>query len=173
MEFYICFGVQYCIQFSSTQFSLSVVSDYLWPHGLQHTRLPCLSPTPRDCSNSRPLSWWCHPAILSSVVPFSSCLQSSPASGSSPMSQLFSSGGQSIGVSSSASGLPMNIQDRFPFGSPCSPRNSQESSPTPQFKSTNSSAISFLYSPSLTPYMTTGKTTALTRLRWQSNVSAF
>ena len=116
MEFYICFGVQYCIQFSSTQFSLSVVSDYLWPHGLQHTRLPCLSPTPGDCSNSRPLSWWCHPAILSSVVPFSSCLQSSPASGSSPMSQLFSSGGQSIGVSASASVLPQNIQDWFPLG---------------------------------------------------------
>ena len=115
MEFYICFGVQYCIQFSSTQFSLSVVSDYLWPHGLQHTRLPCLSPTPGDCSNSRPLSWWCHPAILSSVVPFSSCLQSSPASGSSPMSQLFSSGGQSIGVSVSASVFPMNIQDCYPL----------------------------------------------------------
>ena len=90
------------------------MSDSLWPHGLQHARLPCPSPTPRACSNSCPLSQWCHPTISSSVVPFSSCLQSFPASGSFPMSQLFSSGGQSIGASA-ASVLPMNIQAWFPL----------------------------------------------------------
>ena len=105
-------------ELSSVQFSSihSVVSDSLWPHGLQHTRLPCPSPTPGAYSNSCPLSRWCHPTILSSVVPFPSCLQSFPASGSLPMSQFFTSGGQSIGVSASSSVLPMNIQDWFPFG---------------------------------------------------------
>ena len=98
------------------QFSHSVVSDSLQPHGLQQARLPCPSPTPVACSNSHPLSRWCHPTILSSVVPFSSCLQSFPASGSFPMSQFFASGGQSIGASASASVLPMNIQDSFPLG---------------------------------------------------------
>jgi len=98
---------------SSFQFSRSVVSNSLWPHGLQHARLPCLSPTPRAYSNSRPSNQWCHLTISSSVVPFSSCLQSFPASGSFPMSQLFISGGQSIGASASASVLPMNIQDWF------------------------------------------------------------
>ena len=98
------------------QFSLSVMSDSLPPHGLQHARLPCPSPTPRDCSNSCPLSQWWHPTISSSVVLFSSFLQSFPASGSFPMSQFFASGGQSIGVSASASVLPMNIQDWFPLG---------------------------------------------------------
>ena len=100
----------------SHQFSCSVISDYLWPHGLQHARLPCPSPIPKAYSNSCPLSQWCHPTILSSVIPFSSCLQSFPASGSFPMSQLFASGGQSIGVSALASVLPMNIQDWFPLG---------------------------------------------------------
>ena len=98
------------------QFSCSVLSDYLWPHGLQHTRLPCPSPTPGACSNSCPSSQWCHPTISLSVIPFSSCLQSFPASGSFQMSQLFTSGGQTIGVSASASVLPMNIQDWFPVG---------------------------------------------------------
>ena len=98
------------------QFSHSVVSDSLWPHGLQHTRPPCPSATPRTYPNSCPLSRWCHPTISSSVVPFSSCPQSLPASGSFQMSQLFASGGQSIGVSASASVLPMNIQDWFPLG---------------------------------------------------------
>ena len=93
------------------QFSCSVVSDSLWPHESQHDRPPCPSPTPGACSNSRPSSWWCHPAISSSVIPFSSCPQSLPASGSFQMSQLFPSGGQSIGVSASASVLPMNTQD--------------------------------------------------------------
>ena len=97
------------------QFSCSVVSNSLWPHGLQHARLPCPSPTPGACSNSCPSSQWCHPTILSSVVPFS-CLQSFPASGSCQMSQFFVSGGQSIGVSVLASVLPMNFQDWFPLG---------------------------------------------------------
>ena len=91
------------------------MSDSLWPHGLQHTRLPCPSPTPGAYINSCPLSWWCHPTISSSVVPFSSRLQSFPASGSFPMSQFFTSVGQSIGVSASASVLPMIIQDWFPL----------------------------------------------------------
>ena len=99
---------------SSVQFSRSVVSDSLRPHGLQHTRPPCPSPTPRVYSNSCPLRWWCHPTILSSVIPFSSRLQSFPASGSFQM--FFTSGGQSIGVSALASVLPMNIQDWFPLG---------------------------------------------------------
>ena len=86
------------------------------PHGLQHARLPCPSPTPGACSNSCPSTWGCHPTISSSVVPFSSCLQSFPASASFPMSQFFTSGGQSIGASASASVLLMNIQDRFPLG---------------------------------------------------------
>ena len=98
------------------QFSRSVMSDSLRPHGLQHTRPPCPSPTPRVYPNSCPLSRWCHPTISSSVVPFSSCLQSFPALGSFPMSQLFASGGQNIGVSSSASVLPKNIQDWSPLG---------------------------------------------------------
>ena len=101
---------------SSVQFSHSVVSDYLWPHVLQNTGPPCPSPTPGVYSNSCPLSWWCHPTISSSVVPFSSCLQSFPASGSFPMRQLFAWGGQSTGASASESVLPMNIQDRSPLG---------------------------------------------------------
>ena len=95
----------------SVQFSLSVVSDSLQPHGLQLARLPCPSPTPGGYSNSCPLHRWCHPTISSSIVPFSFCLQSFPASGSFPMSWFFASGGQSIGVLASASVLPMNIQD--------------------------------------------------------------
>ena len=100
--------------FEDTQFSRSVVSNSLRPHGLQHTSPPCPSPTPGVYSNSCPLSWWCHPTISSSVVPFSH-LQSFPASGSFQMSQFFESGGQSIGVSASASVLPRNIQDWFPL----------------------------------------------------------
>ena len=98
------------------QFSCSVLSDSLPPHGLQHARLPCPSQIPGACANSCPLSRWCHPTISSSFVPFSSHLQSCPASGSFPMNQFFVSGGQSIGVSASASVLPMNIQDWFPLG---------------------------------------------------------
>ena len=100
---------------SSVQFSRSVMFGSLQPHGLQHTRLPCSSPAPRPCSNSCPLSWWCHPTILSSVVPFSYCLQSFPASECFPVSRFFASGGQSIGVSALASVLPINIQDWFPL----------------------------------------------------------
>ena len=103
-----------CTDFS--QFSCSVMSDSLWPHGLQHATPPCPSPTPGIYSNSCPSSWWCHPIISSSVVPFSSCPQSFPASGSFQMSQLFTSGDQSVGVSASTSVLPMNIQDWFPLG---------------------------------------------------------
>ena len=103
------------VQFSSVQFSHSFMSDSLRSHGLQHSRSPCPSPTPRIYSNSCPLSWWCHPTISLSVIPCSH-LQSFPASGSFQMSQFFSSHGQSIGVSASASVLPMNIQYRFPLG---------------------------------------------------------
>ena len=95
------------------QFSHSVVSSSLWP---QHARLPCPSPTPRACSNSCPSSWWCHPAISSSVIPVSSCLQSVPASASFPMRQFFASGGWSFGASAWASVLPTNIQNGFPLG---------------------------------------------------------
>ena len=143
-----------CSDSPSVQFSPSVMCDTLWRHGLQHARLPCPSPTPRAYWNSCPLSQWCHPTISSSVIPFFSCLQSFPASGSFQMSPLFASGGQSIGVSASTSVLPINTQDWYPLGwagwSPCSPRDSQESSPTPQFKSINSSLLSFLYGPTLT-----------------------
>ena len=122
--------------------------------------------------NPYPLSWWCHPTISFSVVPFSSHLQSFPPSGSFQMSQLFASGGQSIGVSASASALPMNIQDWFPLGlswpvwSPYSPRDSQESSPTPKFESINSSVLSLLYGPNLTSVHDIGKTIALTISVW-------
>ena len=101
---------------SSVQLSHSVMSKSLRPHGLQHTRPPCLSPTPGVYSNSYPLSWWCHPTISSSVIPFSSRLQSFPASGCFPVSQLFTSGGHSIEVSASTVVLTMNIQDWFPLG---------------------------------------------------------
>ena len=101
---------------SKTLFSCSIMFNCLQPHGLQNTRLPCPSPSSRACSNSCPSSQWCHPTISSSVVPLSSCLQSFPASGSFLMSWLFTSDGQIIGVSASASVLPMNIQDWFPLG---------------------------------------------------------
>ena len=104
------------LQFSSVQFSHSIVSDSLWPHELQHARPPCPSPTPGVHSDSRPSSLWCHPAISSSVVPFSSWPQSPPASESFPMSQLFAWGGQSTGVSASTSVLPKNTQDWSPLG---------------------------------------------------------
>ena len=133
----------------SVQFSHSVVSNTLRPHGLQHARSPCLSPNPRVYASSWPLSQWCHPTISPSVVPFSSHLQSFPASGSFQMSQFFPSGGQNIGVSLSASVLPMNIQDWFPLGwadwISLQSKDSQESSPTPHFKGINSSVLSFLY----------------------------
>ena len=108
-------GKKHSSEFISVQFSRSVVSNSLQPHGLQHARVPCPSPTPRACSNSCPSSQWCHQTISSSVVPFS-CPQSFPASGSFPVSQLSISGGQSIGVSASASVLPVNTKDSSPLG---------------------------------------------------------
>ena len=138
----------------SVQFSRSVVSDSLRPHEPQHARPPCPSPTPGAYPNQCPLSRWCHPTISSSVSPFSSCFQTFPASGSFQISQLFTWGGQSAGVSALASFLPKNTQTDLLqnglVGSPCSPRDSQESSPTPQFKSINSLIFSFLHSPILT-----------------------
>ena len=104
------------VQFSSVQFSCSVVSDSLWSNGLQQARPPCPSPIPEACSNFCPLSQWSHPTISSSVVPFSSCLHSFPTSGSFQMSQLFAPGGQTVVVSVSASVFPMNTQDWSPLG---------------------------------------------------------
>ena len=106
---------RFTILSKSIQFSCSVVSDTSQPHGLQHARPPCQLPTPRVYSNSCPLSQWCHPTISSSVIPFSSCLQSFPTSGTFPTGKIFTLGGQSIRVSASASILPMNIQDWFPL----------------------------------------------------------
>ena len=133
---------------SSVHFSLSVMSDSLWSHGLQHARLLCPSPAPKACSNSCPSSWWCHPTVSSSVIPFSSHLQSFPASGSFPMNQFFASGGQSIGASASTSVLPMNIQDWLHLGltgwiSLQSKGLSRVFSNT-QFKSINFSVLRFL-----------------------------
>ena len=114
---YVCTSWEaYSCSPSISQFSRSVMSDSLRPHGLQHSRPPCPSPTPRVYSDSRPLNRWCHPTISSSVIPFSSHLQSFPESGSFLMSQFFASGGQNIGVSASTSVLPRNIQDWFPLG---------------------------------------------------------
>ena len=125
----------------------------LWPHGLQHARLPCPSPSPGTFSNSCPLRQWCCPTLSSSVVSFFH-LQSFPASGYFPMNQLFTSGAPSIGVSASASVFPMNIQDWFPLGltglNSLWPKGSQESSPTPHFKSINYLVLSLLYGPAIT-----------------------
>ena len=134
----------------------SVMANSLQPHGLQHARLPSLFIiNSRSCANSCPLTQWCHPTISSSVVPFSSYLQSFPASGSFLMSQFFTSGSQSIGISASVSVLQwifrVDFLQDWLVWSPCSPKDSQESSPTPQFKGISSSAFSFLYSPTLTP----------------------
>ena len=138
----------------SVKFSRSVVSNSLCPHESQHTRPPCPSPTPGVYSNSCPSSQWCHPAISSSVVPFSSCPQSLPASGSFPMSQLFAWGGQSIEVSALASGLPMNTQDWSPLGwtgwTSLQSKGLSRVFSTPQFKNINSLALSLLHSPTLT-----------------------
>ena len=164
---------------SSVQFSCSDVSDSLRPHESQHTRPPCPSPTPGIHPNSYPASQWCHPAISSSIVLFSSCPESLPKSGSFPMSQLFAWGGQNIGVSASASLLQWtsktDLLQNGLVGSSSSPRNSKESSATPQFKSINSSALSFLHSPTLTSIHDHWKNHSLdlTDLCWQSNVSAF
>ena len=132
-------------------FSCSGMFDSMQPHGLQHTRLPCPSLSLRIGSNSCPLSWWCHPTISASVIPFSPCPQSFPASGCFPMSRLFASGGQGIEASSSV--LPMHIQGWFPLGLTdliSLPSNSQESSLAPQFKNISSSVLSLLFGPTLT-----------------------
>ena len=140
--------------------------DSLQLHRLQHARLPCPSPTPRACWNSCPLSRWCHPTISSSVVPFSSCFQSFPASGSFQMSQLFTSGGQNIGVSASASVLPVNTQDWFPLGwtgwiSLQSKGLSRVFSSNQSLKTSILQCSVFFMVQHLHPYMTTGKTMAL------------
>ena len=151
-----------------------VVSNSLQPHGLQHARLLCPSLSPQVCSNSCPLSQWCHPTISSSVIPFSSHLQPFPASGSFPMSQLLTSGGQSIGVSASTSVLPMNIQGWFPLG-----RTGWISSVQGTLKSLlqhHSSKASILRHSAFFmvqlshPYMTTGKTIAWTEWTFVSKV---
>ena len=152
----------------SVQFSHSVVSDSLRPHGLQHTRLSCPSPTPRACLNSCPFSQWCHPTISSSVIPFSSHLQSFPESGSFPKSRLFASSGQSIGVSASASVLPMNIQGWFPLGWTgwISLQSTGLSKSLFQHHSSKASILqcsAFFIVQFSHPYMTTRKTIALTR----------
>ena len=145
--------VQHVPGISSVQFSRSVMSDSLQPHESQCARPPCPSPTPGVHLNSRHSSWWCHPAILSSVVPFSSCPQSLSASESFTTSQLLAWGSQSIGVSALASFLPKKFQgwsSEWTGWISLQPKDSQESSPTPQFKSINSSALSLLHSPTLT-----------------------
>ena len=150
----------------SFQFYSSVVSDSLRPHGLQHARLPCPSPIPRAYSDSCPSIRWCHPTISSSVIPFSSGFQSFPASGSFPMSQFFTSGGQSIEVSVSASVLPMNIQDWFPFGltswiSLQSKGLSRIFSNSTVQKASILPRLAFFIVQLSHPYTTTGKTIAL------------
>ena len=164
---------------ASVQFSRSVMSNSLQPHGLQRARPPCPSPTPGVYSNSCSLSQWCHPTISSSIVPFSSRFQSFLASGSFPMSQLFASGGQSIRVSASTSVLPMNIHNWFPLGwTGWISLQSKTLKSLLQYHSSKASILqhsAFFIVQHSHPYMTTGKTVALTRQRffWQSNVSAF
>ena len=147
--------------FSSAQFSCLDMSDSLQPHGLQYTRLPCPSPTPRACSNSCSLSQWCHPTISSSVTPFSFCLQYLAASGSFPVSQFFKSGGQNIGASGSTSVLPISIQDWFDLFAV------QWTLKSPlQHQSSKTSILhcsDFFIVQLSHPYMTTGKTITLTR----------
>ena len=168
--------INYSVQFSSVQ-SLSCV--FLRPHESQHARPPCPSPIPRVYSNSCPSSQWCHPAISSSVIPFSSCLQSLPASGSFPMSQLFAWGGQNTGVSASVSVLPMNTQDCAPLGrTGCISLQSKGLSRV--FSNTivqkhQFSVLSFLHSSTPTSIPDHWKSNSLDQmdLCWQSNVSAF
>ena len=156
-------------------FSRSVVSDSLRHHGLQHARLPCPSLSPRACSNSCPLSWWCHPTISSSVVLFSSCFQSFPESGCFQMSQLFTSGGQSTGASASASVLLMNIEDWFLLGWTGWISLQSRGLSKSLFQHHSSKASILLHSVFFIvqlshPYMTTGKTIALTIRTFVGNV---
>ena len=148
------------------------MSDSLWPHGLQHARLPCPSPTPGAYLNSCPSSQWCHPTISSSVVPFSACIQSFPASGSFPISHFFTSGGQSIGVSASTSVLPMNIQS---FRMDWLDLLAVQETPKSLLQHHSLKASMFWHSAFFTvqlshPYMTTGKTIALTRQNFVGKV---
>ena len=154
--------------FSSVQFSHSVVPNSLRPHGLQHARPPYPTPAPGVYSNSCPSSWWCHPTISSSVIPFYSCLQPFPASRSFQMSQFFASGGQSIGVSASTSALPMNIQDWFPLGMDWLDFLAIQGTLKSLLQHHRSKASILRHSAFFTlqishPYMTTGKTIVLTR----------
>ena len=140
------------------------MSNFLWPHGLQHAKLPCPSPIPGLYSNSCPLSQWCHPTVSSSVIPFSFCLQSFPTLGSFQMSQFFASGGQSIRVSASASVLPMNTQDWSPLGW-TGWISLQSKGLSRVFSSTTGSVLqlsAFFIVQLSHPYMMTGKTIALT-----------
>ena len=162
--------------FSSVQFNRSVMSNSVWPHELQHNKPPCPSPTPRVYSNSCPLSQWCHPTISSSVVPFSSHLQSFPASGSSQKSQFFPSSGQSTGVSASASVLPMNIQHCLPLGwTLWISLMSKKLSSLLHHHSSKASILrrSAFFTVQLShPYMTNGKTIALTRWTFVDKVTS-
>ena len=158
---------------SSVQLSCSVVSNSLQSHGLQQARLPCPSPTPTPCSNSGPLSQWCHPTISSSVIPFSSCFQSFPASGSFPMSRLFASGGPSIGAAASV--LPVNIQDWFLFRVDWFALLAVQGTLKSLLQHSSSKASilwwsAFLMVQRSQPYMNTGKTIALTRWTFVSKV---
>ena len=157
-------------------FSHSVVSDSLWPHGLQYARPPCPSPTLGIHPNSCPLSQWCYPTVLSSAIPFFSCPQSFPALGSFQMSQLFALGGQNIGVLASTAVLPMSNQDWFPLGW-TGWISLQSKGLSRVFSNTTVQKRQFFWHSAFFtvqlshPYMTTGKTIALTC--WQSNISAF
>ena len=168
------FSPAHCL--SSVQFNHSVVSDSFRPHGPQHTRPPCPSPTPGVYPNSCPLSRWCHPTISSSVVPFSSCFQSFPALGSFQISQLFASGGQSIGVSASALVLPVNTQDWSPLGW-TGWISLQSKGLSRVFPNTTVPKASILHHSAFFivqlshPYMTTGKTIALTRQTFVDKVT--
>ena len=163
---------------SGRLFSYSVVSNSLQSHELQHARLPRALLSPRVCSNSCPLSQWCHPTISSSIVPFFSCLKSFLALGSFPLIQLFASGSQIIGASGSASVLARNIQSWFPLRwtglNSLQSKDSQESSPAPQFENINSLVLSFLYSPTLTSIHDYWKSHSFDYMDFcrQSNVSA-
>ena len=157
----------------------SVMSDSLWPHGLKHSRLPCPPSSAKAYSNSCPLSGWCHPTISSCVVPFSSCLQSFPASGSFLMSRLFTPGGQSIGTLVSASVHLMNIQDWFPLGLTglisLQPKGFSRVFSSTTVQIINASTFSLLYGPALTPVQDYWKNHSFdwTDLCRQSDVSAF
>ena len=164
----LCWRHQTRVYNVSVQSSRSVAADSSRPHEPQHTRLPWPSPTPRVYWNSCPLSWWCHPTISSSLIPFSSYLQSFPASGSFPMNQLFTSGGQSIWVSVSASVFPMSIQDWFSLRRDCLDLLAVQGTLKSllQHHSSKASILpcsAFFMAKLLHPYMTTGKTIALTR----------